>query len=79
MEGTFSNKWGIQKEELVTYKVQTTALVQFIVIAAILCLMRPKFVMNRRVSTKIAELSIPRVVLASALVVSLTYIYPQCS
>ena len=72
----FSNKWGVQKEEFVTQGTQTVLVVQLVLTVAILCIVRPKFVLARHSNIRVAQLSIARIVMIATLLVGLTYFYP---
>lgn len=75
-DGHFSSKWGVRHEELATQKTQITACVFFAVVVLVLCLIRPKIVLVRDSSLRIAHLSYLRVVVLATCVVGLTYFYP---
>lgn len=85
MEGVgFSQKWGIAPEEVATSldtpsqrSMWTVVLGQFVVLVLVLCIVRPSFALDVDSALKIPEVSAIRVVVVAALVVALTYFYPQ--
>ena len=74
---SFSSKWGVQKDELVTYKINTLLIAQFVITLALFAIVQPKFLLQRRHATKVCELSWIRTTLVAGLIVLFTFGYPQ--
>ena len=72
----FSSKWGVREEDLNTHTTYVIIMTHFVVIAAVLCLLRPKFVLSKSSTLRVPEISVLRVVCVAAMVAGLTYLYP---
>ncbi len=77
MNEDFSSKWGLQKSTLSSHNIYGLVAAQIVVIAVILCLIRPKFILYCKSRMHVGNVSLCRVLATSILIAGLTYFYPS--
>lgn len=76
----FSTKWGVVRQELgPSHSIQSVCIVQFVIVALVLALIRPAVVMTRVSHLRVAQLSPLRVLGLAALTAVGTYAFPLLS